>query len=281
MLRVLPREAAEIIAATFPWAATEHPEVAALRLDSVISLGAIVAVIDGIPEELLPVGAERIRLTLAIGAMRAALQRWASGGHEGQSPILAGMPALGHHPLVVVYRLFRTLPDEAPAVTEVALSFIANADIRRSIRTDMSNADRAVATGEWKAATVLAGSVIEALLLWATTESVPAVIAGAAAAWKDASPNEYNRAVETRNPEEWMLRDYVEIAFPLGEISDATRKAVLVTKEYRNLIHPGRVLRLGADASHGTALMATGAMREVASELERRHPPADHHAPAA
>lgn len=271
MLRVLPREAAEVIAATFPWAAAEHPEVAALRLDSVISLGAVVAVLDGIPEELLPLGQQRIRLALAIGAMRAAQQRWASGGHEGHSPILAALAALGNHPLVEAYRVLRALPDEAPAATELALPFIADADIRRSIRTDMSNADRAVATGEWKAATVLAGSVVEALLLWAVTEAGESAVAGAASTWKSTSPSDYSKSVESKSPEEWFLREYIEIAFYLGEISDATRKAVRVTGEYRNLIHPGRVLRLGTEASHGTALMATGAMREVADELERRH----------
>jgi hypothetical protein len=40
-------------------------------------------------------------------------------------------------------------------------------DFRKNLRLDMSAANRALANSEWKAATVLAGSVVEALLLWA------------------------------------------------------------------------------------------------------------------
>jgi len=74
--------------------------------------------------------------------------------------------------------------DDAATVATTPLSFIADAALRESIRLDMSGAHRDLGQDEWKGATVLAGSAIEALLLWALQErernkpgDVPAAVA--------------------------------------------------------------------------------------------------------
>jgi hypothetical protein len=49
--------------------------------------------------------------------------------------------------------------------------FITDIDLRDSIRRDISAANQDMVNGEWKGATVLAGSATEALLLWAVHEA--------------------------------------------------------------------------------------------------------------
>jgi hypothetical protein len=46
------------------------------------------------------------------------------------------------------------------------LQFIPDQDLRDSIRRDICAANQALHNGKWKAATVLAGAAIEALLHW-------------------------------------------------------------------------------------------------------------------
>lgn len=56
-------------------------------------------------------------------------------------------------------------PDQAPAPTTNTLSFIPDATACSLLQSDFAAVERAIHNGEWKAATVIAGSVIEALPL--------------------------------------------------------------------------------------------------------------------
>jgi len=54
--------------------------------------------------------------------------------------------------------LLARCPDEAPSPSIAELSFIQDTNLRDSIRSDISAANRALHDGQWKAATVLAGA---------------------------------------------------------------------------------------------------------------------------
>ncbi len=69
-------------------------------------------------------------------------------------------------PVSLVHRMLSKCPDEAPAAGTEELKFVTDQALRNSLRPDLSAAESALHNGEWKAATVLAGSAIEALLLW-------------------------------------------------------------------------------------------------------------------
>ncbi len=263
-----------MIADAFPWAANRDGSQD-VPSASLVMVGAIVAAVDGIPDELLPLGAERTRFATAVAAVRIAAQHWTSNsGTLSQLPKLGNLSAVSGHPLAVVHDILCELPDEAPATAESELPFIADARIRHSIRTDMSNADRALGNGEWKAATVLAGAVIEALLLWAITQRSAADVEAAAKAWELAASSQsvpFSQSVRSKAPDEWHIREYVAMAFHLMEITKGTRDASLLAGNFRNLIHPGRVLRLGTEASRGDAHVAIGAMRKVSDDIAARH----------
>jgi hypothetical protein len=65
----------------------------------------------------------------------------------------------------LIRRALAACPDESPAPETRELAFIEDTELRDGLRLDISAINRALSNSEWKAATVLAGSVVEALLL--------------------------------------------------------------------------------------------------------------------
>src|SRR5262249_9160647 len=67
----------------------------------------------------------------------------------------------------ILYRLKQILlkcPDYASSRGESGLEFIRDSNLQKSLREDISSAHSLLRNGEWKACTVMAGSVLEALL---------------------------------------------------------------------------------------------------------------------
>src|SRR5436190_23156408 len=100
-----------------------------------------------------------------------------------------------------------------PATVE--LSFIQDAELRDSIRSDISAANRALHDGLWKAATVLAGAATEALLHWAITEKAEPEI-------ENAHATVIPRA--SKDPNAWGLDGYIKVARALALIEEETEK---------------------------------------------------------
>jgi hypothetical protein len=147
------------------------------------------------------------------------------------------------------------------------LAFIKDTDLRESIRRDISAANQDMASGEWKGATVLAGSATEALLLWAVQEeerrnggAIARAISGLTSA--GTLPQKPNS-----NPERWNFIELIEVALHLGLLSSETATQGRLGKDFRNLIHPGRVLRLGQVCDRATALSALAAVEHVIRDL--------------
>ncbi len=123
--------------------------------------------------------------------------------------------------------------------------------------------------GEWKAATVLAGSVIEALCLWVVRrEAADAAVETARRLQREGLLGPRGVPNELLS---WHAPELIEVAFALGFIEYDTVQVARTTKDYRNLIHPGRELRTGQRCTEGVAHIAIGAMQRVAENLEARH----------
>ena len=69
------------------------------------------------------------------------------------------------HPFALVREHLATLKDELIEPTTTELSFVADQDLREALRLDVAGATRSFEVADWKGCTVLAGSVVEALLL--------------------------------------------------------------------------------------------------------------------
>jgi hypothetical protein len=128
------------------------------------------------------------------------------------------------------------------------------------LRTDANSAFSDLLNHEYKSATVLAGSVVEAQLLWALEETDPTTLAAK-------FPRQPKRALN-----EWMLGDMIEAAHVCGFITDDTKTQALLAQNFRNLIHPGRQARLKQRCEVGTAYAALAAMERVAVDLKKSFP---------
>jgi hypothetical protein len=173
----------------------------------------------------------------------------------------------GVSPIVLLRQALAKCSDETPAPGTTELLFIKDAELRESIRRDISAAAQDLSNGEWKGATVLAGSATEALLLWAV-QSAERQNKGssAAAASALASAGKLHRRPDA-NPERWNLIELIEVALQLRLIEANTATQARLGKDFRNLIHPGRALRLGQACDRATALSALAAVEHVVRDL--------------
>jgi hypothetical protein len=145
-------------------------------------------------------------------------------------------PVAGADAVTTIRRILATLPDEYPPAAHAELQFISELDLRGSIRADVGAAHRALGGGEWKAATILAGSAIEALLHARLSQFDPMQRA--------AAPRAPTSKGVKKDLDDFVLYDCIVVAEDLKLINGATATAALLAKDYRNLIHPGRAARL-------------------------------------
>ena len=116
-------------------------------------------------------------------------------------------------------------------------------------------------SGEWKGATVLAGSCCEALLLYGLQErerrSLGAITTSVAAVtWKGRGPNAADPTDQS-----WNLFCYTAVAHEMTLISNSTKNELDTARDYRNLIHPAKAIREKVTCDRGTAYVSAGAMR--------------------
>ena len=155
-------------------------------------------------------------------------------------------------------------PDEGIEPTTVKLPFISDPILEESIRKDISASNQALLNGEWKAATVLAGATVEALLLWALKQQNPDDIKTAVSALV---ASKKLRSDTKPTPDGWVLHQLIEVAEELNVIKNETANQARLAKDFRNLIHPGRSIRIGQKCNKGTAHSAIAAIEHVLWDL--------------
>jgi hypothetical protein len=238
-----------------------------LRAKQTVKLGerrqvaGLLALLDSIRAEHLggPDPDQQYEWTLAVAAIRDALTQWS----QSATGALTRMGEVGSgHPILALRDIMASCPDEAPTVTPTSLGFLADAQLQETLALDISTARSALGNGEYKAASVMAGSVIEALLLWAVAKKPPDVIGAAAAACRGRGER-----VDGDTPERWGLGALLCVAAELKLIKDETRRALDGAKDFRNLIHPGKAQRTGQKPTLATATLAVGAMTLLIEEL--------------
>jgi hypothetical protein len=116
---------------------------------------------------------------------------------------------------------------------------------------------------EWKAATVLAGAAIEALLHWRLQEPPPDVAA------VDRAVTLLKKRMTFSDIDRWDLDQFIEVAAHLKLLEPDTYSAAKLAQNFRNLIHPGRAARLAQTCDRGTAYSAITALEHVVRDLSR------------
>ncbi|MCC4635269.1 hypothetical protein [Xanthomonas dyei] len=104
-------------------------------------------------------------------------------------------------------------------------SYITTPELRRSLSSDYAEMQKNFKSQAWKSVQVLAGSIVEALLVDYLT-------------WSNSN------ASNSKNPLNMAFTDLIDACKSQGAIKSATADMCSVIKTYRNLIHPGRLVRL-------------------------------------
>lgn len=203
----------------------------------------VICLIDELPNDYLRIdGSEYCDFVVATTSIANAVKMWRPTGGERARTV---SPVRGVNALKVIIRALEKCSDAAVASTTTELPFIKEEDIRDSIRTDLSSATTAAHNAEWKAATVLAGSVCEALLLWAIPKA------------QDFNPEDVkSRGRKPASLERLDLTGFIELAAKVKIITTGTSSIANRARDYRNLIHPGRAERTKHACDRATALRA-------------------------
>ena len=166
MPRVVPSQVVQLIDQLFPDAQREtESRGLALTMGNIYQLAALLDFVQEIPAELIVLSPDKhAELVSSIAAIRAVMQSWHSRGDFSFHRV-PGLRKLS--PVTLIRQALAACPDESPSIGTAELRFIPDNDLRESLRRDISAVNNALSNGEWKATTILAGSIIEALLLWA------------------------------------------------------------------------------------------------------------------
>ncbi|MHB0886865.1 MAG: hypothetical protein ACYC41_13395 [Bacillota bacterium] len=128
---------------------------------------------------------------------------------------------------------------------------ITDDQLRKSLLSDYQEMENCISSKAWKAAHVLAGSITEAVLVDYLLSSDYKTRTGV-----DPLELDLNKAIMACKKE--------------GIINDKTEGLANVVRSYRNLIHPGRIIRLQETVDEDGATAARSLVNLVVKEISRK-----------
>ena len=131
-----------------------------------------------------------------------------------------------------------------------SFDFITEPEFRASLEADSRDMATAIDSKSWKVVHVLAGSIIEAVLA-----DYLLTIAS-----EDQTGND---------PLEFTLGQLISASREKDAISETTVQLSTVIRDYRNLIHPGRALRLSESPDENTAQVARSLVEIIVQEIDK------------
>jgi len=213
--------------------------------------------VDQLDSSVLPADPQlRSELTAAVSHIRFQVQIWISMGSGTRT--YRDVPGFkSQSALAIIRRIMEQCPDSLVPQAVQGLEFVADQQYRETLRSDLSEVETNINSHQWKAATVLGGSFIEAILL----DSLKIVEAQAVSA--TLAPN--------KPLENWDLKNYLNVAQELQIIGPTAYKWGDDARDFRNFIHPGKSLREAKDCTMAVALGVRAALQHVLEDLEAWH----------
>lgn len=237
-----------------------------LQRDHAPSAQYLLTMIENIPSHLFVLDGESYaEFGEAIAAIQCAINAWNSGDNLYKLEKIPGRDRL--HPFTLLRKHLIKLKDEGIRPETTELNFITDDDLRNLLRLDISNVNKALENGEWKAATVLAGSIVEALLLWKLQEHETTNQGSVKSTVQSLKSAGTFRINPPNNIEDWTLHYLIEVSAKIGLIKNETANQCRIAKDFRNLIHPGRTKRLSIFCDRGTALSSVAAIEHVIRDI--------------
>jgi hypothetical protein len=244
-----------VTAAWAPKAPTEGP-----------ALAGILALIDALPGEFLAALSpeDYTAFIVNVAAIRNQLEMWQVGDKLLRQSPLYSVKGYSDHPVEVVRRVLKQCPDELPAVGAHELDFITDEQFRGMLLRDIGSTEEALGNNEYKAAAVLAGSVIEAVLLWALRADNPNAVRSTI---EKLQKKLKNVPVDDLTDRRWGLREFLIVVREREILDDRTTKIAELAQDFRNLIHPGKEVRDKEVPSREMARLASGAISYVVKRV--------------
>jgi hypothetical protein len=250
MRRVVPSQVVLFIDQVLPWLLERGPGVA-LHRDHAAAAAALLELVDRIPDELLTIDTQEYNdFVYSVAAIRDKIPQWQNLQNPNMHTPLGAL-IRNIHPVALIRETLSKCHDDGPTLSTSGLRFIQDTELRTELRSDLGAIERALSNGEWKAATILAGSSVEVLLLWALQQKPRSEI-----------PKLSSKALDDCN-----LADYIKAAHKLGIIKESAVSQVTLTRNFRNLIHPGKAQRLKQKCDKATALSAVAGLEHVMRDL--------------
>jgi hypothetical protein len=263
MPNVMPSQVVLVIAKFFPHVTKATPGDGLIQSSHLDQLKGIVNLVREIPSELVTVPTDQYaELTLAMSIIEE------NNRLRVTRDMSFGVPALkGVDVATVLYRVLTECKDEFPPKATNELLFVTDPQLRQNIRQDVGAVTLAISHAEWKAANILAGAAMEALLHWKLGSGTPSD-KGIQAAVDSAMERRTLKTRPASDLDNWSLHHFVEVCGETKVLKPKTVEAARLCNSYRNLIHPGRAQRLGEVCTRGTAYVAVGALSNVVDDLD-------------
>jgi hypothetical protein len=221
----------------------------------------IAAMIDTLHESQIPVDPESQALLLtAMGQISWVLAFWRTGNRNLSLPEIPGLR--DKSPIAVIREFLDKCTDTIIPSELAGLDFVKDPDYRQILREEFADFESDLNNKAWKSATVLGGSLIEALLL-DTLESEPKALTAKSAQRKKG---------KVLPLKDWTLAGCIPTAKELGIIDKETATLADHARDFRNHIHPGKALRTQKRCSESTAHVVKGALLAVIEDLEKWSP---------
>ncbi len=264
MARVVPSDIVKHLDNALPVIATAEGRQKRFAVDSKAQPGliqSVAALLRELDEAVLPQNPEDfVKFVVARETIESAA-RTAESGLVVVLDKLTGYKK--QNPIAIVREVLADCPDDTIPASTTDLPFITEPAYREMLRRELASIEGFLNTRQWKAAMVIGGSLIEALLCFVLqTHRKEAV-----AALKKLQ--QQGKLVQKTSDDLnwWHLKEYVTVAHDMGVLQDRTKKLALLAGEYRNLIHPGKAVREQADCTKGTAFGVVGAVLVVIEDL--------------
>lgn len=136
------------------------------------------------------------------------------------------------------------------SMTDLTFDFITDDQFRASLQSDHREIVRAAEIGAWKAIHVLAGSIIEALLVEYLVVS--------------------KMKPKGKDPLTITLSEAIKACEEAKVLSPRTSSLCDVIKDYRNLIHPGRLIRLQDKYGESSAQIVLALVEIITTEVAQK-----------
>jgi len=194
-------------------------------------------------------------------AARASLRPWVASNSLNDQPQLKKVAT-------EIRAVVEQYGGPGSAVSSRSFRWLSDPDLRVIVERDYAElATILIPDGAWKSAVVLAGSILEAVLLDLLVKDA------ARLALAKASPSAPKKKGAAKPEDEWTLDEMIKVATAISLV--ATGRADTfdqVLRDYRNFIHPAKETRAAHPCGEGEALMAHGALVAVCDHFDRMFP---------